>query len=622
LLIPRPDETTEQVLPLVSGTFLDKAQRYQLIESKTLTLGIQGDPILDVKVMDTLPNEPVPLLVQHTDILQSLKENKFTPQSFDSLPSDLTRAAYPYLILHDRFFPSIPELQDTWQDVNFDVVLIEDRRDLPRLLEMWAKSTLEPLQQLHCFYTMTELWENLCELKGQASLLKLDNLCLDEDLIFCLAQIDISPTETAHTLADLGLLWQSLLHANADTVPTALSELTQSVVQGNLQDIEALKDQLVAIADDIEAATHEEQSGIIPTTSILPPLALTSTDSGDTASSIEDDELAAVTDEAYILDEPEETTDMATMVLPMKLIEVSEAGQTHVGQQREHNEDAYAIVSNLQKQDGILGQKLSAKCLYILCDGMGGHAGGEVASRLAVETLQNYFAEHWTTELPSDVQIEEAIFLANQAIYDLNQAEVRSGSARMGTTLVLLLVQNTRAIAAHVGDSRLYRYTRRMGLQQLSVDHEVGQREIQRGIEPAIAYARPDAYQLTQALGPRENSELEPSISTIDFTEDTLLLLCSDGLTDNDLLETNFKTHIEPLLRTQQNLEEGINDLIDLANEVNGHDNISVIGVKLKVKPNLEKIQTTMIFNLQGKDSNGSIENDPPETIEATSPDA
>ena len=80
---------------------------------------------------------------------------------------------------------------------------------------------------------------------------------------------------------------------------------------------------------------------------------------------------------------------------------------------------------------------------------------------------------------------------------------MRSGSGRMGTTLVMAVVVNHQVVVAHVGDSRLYRLTRQKGLQQITVDHEVGQREIQRGIDPDIAYSRPDAYQLTQALGPR-----------------------------------------------------------------------------------------------------------------------
>ena len=180
---------------------------------------------------------------------------------------------------------------------------------------------------------------------------------------------------------------------------------------------------------------------------------------------------------------------------------------------------------------------------------MGGHEKGEVASNLAVKTLQQYFQTHWQTQqLPDEDTIREAVRLANQAIYDVNQQDARSGVGRMGTTLVLVLIQDTRVAVAHVGDSRLYRLSRKQGLEQITVDHEVGQREILRGVEPAIAYARPDAYQLTQALGPRDENFVNPDVKFLELNEDTLLILGSDGLCDRDLLERHWQTHLEVLL--------------------------------------------------------------------------
>jgi len=110
----------------------------------------------------------------------------------------------------------------------------------------------------------------------------------------------------------------------------------------------------------------------------------------------------------------------------------------------------------------------------------------------------------------------------------------------------------------------------------------------QRGVEPAIAYTRPDAYQLTQALGPRDSHGIMPSIQYLDIAEDTLLLLCSDGLSDNDLLDRYCDSHVTPLLRSHTDLDEGVAQLIDLANEHNGHDNITVVAIRLKLRPNLE----------------------------------
>ncbi|MGC8713355.1 MAG: protein phosphatase 2C domain-containing protein, partial [Leptodesmis sp.] len=180
---------------------------------------------------------------------------------------------------------------------------------------------------------------------------------------------------------------------------------------------------------------------------------------------------------------------------------------------------------------------------------------------------------------------------ANQAIYNVNQQNARSGSGRMGTTLVIVLIHDTQVAVAHVGDSRLYRYTRKRGLEQVTVDHEVGQREIQRGVDPEIAYSRPDAYQLTQALGPRDGNFVRPDVQFFELNEDMLLLLCSDGLSDNDLLEKHWETHVQPLLSSQTNLDKGVSELIELANRYNGHDNITAIAIRAKVRPSLDHLK-------------------------------
>jgi len=274
-------------------------------------------------------------------------------------------------------------------------------------------------------------------------------------------------------------------------------------------------------------------------------------------------------------------------VLPMKLIQLDEVGQTHVGMQREHNEDYFFAQTASIKIDSVEATTLSSKGLYIVCDGMGGHASGEVASQLAVKTLKNFFDVHWQQSLPDQSTLLNAVITANQAIYDINQANATSGLGRMGTTLVMLLIHNLQAVAVHVGDSRLYSYCKRHGLRQLTLDHEVGQREINRGIEPAIAYGRPDAYQLTQALGPRHHNEVKPSITYLDIAEDTLFVLCSDGLSDNDLLAHHDQSHIAPLLSSRTNLETGLGELIDLANDKNGHDNITAVVTRLKLRPDM-----------------------------------
>ena len=312
---------------------------------------------------------------------------------------------------------------------------------------------------------------------------------------------------------------------------------------------------------------------------------------------LEDDPLENIALQTFS-DEPSDSGE-STMVLPMKLTALQDAGRTDVGRQREHNEDCFFISSSIQKQSDNQGDRTQAHCLYVLCDGMGGHAGGEVASQLAAQTLKTYFDEHWPhplpgqapSRLPTKTIVAEAVKLANTAIFGVNEKEGRAGHERMGTTLVVVLLQGTEIMVAHVGDSRLYQYTRRSGLKQVTTDHEVGQREIKRGVPHDIAYARPDAYQLTQALGPRGSEDLYPDVAYLHFSEDTLLLLCSDGLCDNNLVETHLDSHIAPLLKGQKDLDKGMDELIDLSNEVNGHDNISAIAIRLQVSPDLGLIR-------------------------------
>ena len=148
----------------------------------------------------------------------------------------------------------------------------------------------------------------------------------------------------------------------------------------------------------------------------------------------------------------------------------------------------------------------------------------------------------------------------------------------------MAMIYDTKLAVAHVGDSRLYRFSRKGGLEQITLDHEVGQREINRGIKPEVAYGRPDAYQLTQALGPRNENFVRPDIQFLNIDQDSLLILASDGLTDNQLLENKWQSHLEPLLDKKADLELGVSKLIDLANQYNGHDNITAIVIRALVK--------------------------------------
>ena len=277
--------------------------------------------------------------------------------------------------------------------------------------------------------------------------------------------------------------------------------------------------------------------------------------------------------------------DAPTMAFAMELYKLDQAGVTDIGRRRTHNEDYFGIQQRVFKEESPQGVTMDARGLYIVCDGMGGHSAGEVASTMAVELLQQYFEEHWKDSLPDEETIREGILLANQKIHEINQDKSRSGAGRMGTTLVMALVHNTEVAIAHVGDSRIYQVSRYGDITQLTIDHEVGQREIAKGMSPEEAYNLKNAYQLTQALGPRKNSQVNPDIQYLEIQEDSLLLLCTDGLSDGSLLEDQGETYLTPLFKSKANLEKGLLELIDFANQQHGHDNITGVVVRFNLRP-------------------------------------
>jgi protein phosphatase len=295
-----------------------------------------------------------------------------------------------------------------------------------------------------------------------------------------------------------------------------------------------------------------------------------------------------ITTPFHLHNSPADDSDSPTMMAPMRLVALESAGSTSIGRQRNHNEDYFEIQTQLSSSETPYGRTIEARGLYILCDGMGGHASGEVASAAAVDSLKQYFNQIWVNDLPDTATLREGLIQANRILFEMNEQNSSQGMGRMGTTAAVVLLHNTQVAIAHVGDSRVYRYSRRYGLEQLTVDHEVGQQAILQGIDSETAYARPEAYQLTQALGPRDVQFVHPDVQFLDLSEDSLLLLCSDGISDHGLMEDYAQTHIEPLLSARTGLEQGVHQLIDLANEYNGHDNITVIAVRLRVRPNLQ----------------------------------
>lgn len=563
----------EQIL--IEGEYLDEGKRYRLLslEKEFLSMQLQSEkqsPLIGVKVIDTKPVQESKLdhLLAELVQLGELKDHLINHQN------QIPELVQTYLTL-EEYGSIIPRVYDGWQNEQQQVVILEDRSSYLNLSEGFKDESRPLAQILYWLKEMALLWGDLGKYQARQSLLEIDNLCLDEDYTVCLKQLYLDPETGDFSLNDLVKQWQFLLN-QANRQCEDFVHLVGKTQQGIILNEKQLCEELEMIARQ-ELASENVEENLMEEVE---------------AEDLSDSDLVTLINQTQSnsMNYTSEGDDIPTIVLPMQLLSLTDSGVTDIGVQRDHNEDFFGIETSMITHGNPMGRFAQAKGLYIVCDGMGGHDAGEVASAMAVEKLQSYFKTHWQDTLPDEELIKEGILTANQAIYDVNMENSRSGSGRMGTTLVMALVQDTKVAIAHVGDSRIYRITRKWGAEQLTIDHEVGQREIQRGVDPDIAYGRPDAYQLTQALGPRSNDFVQPDISFIDINEDSLLLLCSDGLCDNNLVENYWETYLSPLLSSRSNLEKELVKFINFANEYNGHDNITGVVVRIKVRPNLEQM--------------------------------
>ena len=592
-----PEESSDNLKSAMTATtnppaYLDVEGRYRLLEpfdleeiaaAKTTLYGASA------RVLDSQPFQK--------SLLEALREKQLgedhppesqtnqTSQSgsFEAWKMGIPADAQAYLSLHQSYYPTLPEVHDAWLDDGVSVILLEDRSPWQILGDLWGSEELSTLQILYWLDEMAKLWEALEPWHCRQSLLEFTNLRIDEDQALGLLRLYPDP-EKELTLQDLGEMWQKLFNQSQRTQFASLGAVYRQLCSDEIKTVPELRAQLEAIAREHQPSDFDQPPASTEASEFNLDFAAIGSEGREVSPTVM--QKISVNEANFNND----ADDLPTVILPMQLLSLDDAGCTDIGHQREHNEDCFGIHTQIKKQENPMGRAVQARGLYVLCDGMGGHAAGEVASAMAVEKLKLFFQENWQDEqLPTEETVREAVRVANQAIYDVNQQNARSGSGRMGTTLVMILIQNTEAVIAHVGDSRLYRLTRKRGLEQVTVDHEVGQREIKRGVEAAIAYSRPDAYQLTQALGPRNEQFINPDVQFIELNEDSLFVLCSDGLSDNDLIETHWQTHLAPLLSSRANLDQGILQLIELANEHNGHDNITAVLIRVKVRPNFEQ---------------------------------
>lgn len=231
------------------------------------------------------------------------------------------------------------------------------------------------------------------------------------------------------------------------------------------------------------------------------------------------------------------------------------AAGTHTGKVRENNEDFFQV----DVSHGLL----------LVADGIGGHNAGEVASRLATETIITHVSEGYASkksQIPG--LITTAIEEANRVVY--SHAVHNNSCFGMGTTITMAVLDGEVAYLGHIGDSRAYLF-RKGKLQQLSVDHTLVNELLKNGsITEEDARLYPNRNIITKALG--TDPEIVPDIYEIELENEDVILLCSDGLTD--LIEIK---DMEFILMHENALEQKVESLIELSLNAGGFDNITVV---------------------------------------------
>jgi protein phosphatase len=242
------------------------------------------------------------------------------------------------------------------------------------------------------------------------------------------------------------------------------------------------------------------------------------------------------------------------------------AGQTDVGRKRAHNEDSFAVYAD--------------HGLYMVADGMGGHASGEVASRMAIETMRDFFTQTsgdpdktWPYKMDRSKGYDEnrlitAIMLSNLRIYQT--AKENPKQRGMGTTIAVLFAVEDGMYTAHVGDSRVYRI-RRGQLTQLTEDHSLlNDYKKMKNLSAEEIEAFPHKNVIVRALGMKETVKVDTRFDQPEAND--IVLLCSDGLagpvSDRQILE---------IVLAAPDLSTATQRLIQAANENGGPDNITAV---------------------------------------------
>ena len=487
--------------------------------------------------------------------------------------------------LDTEVFPPASLVGDRYRVISSQIVVDTDIFSLPELpleFQTYVVSYLK-LSRLSLHlprpYGLLLLGEEL----NLSEIFLLENVPIDR-------QGNLFPTvavawQQVSALRQINLLWQVLNLWE----PLAEQNMTRTLIEPKLVRVDGMWVRLLELQADV-AAVHISQLGDIWVQWLdfaKPEIAEPLTEFFYSLGRGEHDIKSAI---AYL-------DKLALKVMQDQPLTVRIASSTDVGQQRDHNEDACYPDNKRQKraeQSDSLRDRLA-----IVCDGLGGHDGGEVASSLAIKTLEQQLKTllHQAENDPDFsaqgfiAQLEMVARVVNNQIVAINDQQQRQAQQRMGTTLVMAVIPrphgqpSNEVYVVHVGDSRLYCVTNN-NLRQVTLDDDVATRETTLGYNfYAYSSQRIDGGALIQALGTRGSDMLVPRVQRFFIDEDSVLLLCSDGLSDFDRVEQIYDDYLLPILTEDKPLARSSQDLIDRANELNGHDNITVALMRCRFAP-------------------------------------
>lgn len=460
------------------------------------------------------------------------------PESLEDLPPQAV--SYQRLVSHWLHVPQVYALLPDSQRPDSVIVLLENAPIysadiqtkewipgtlMPGLEAVWSEAI--PLQQLHWLWQLAQLWEPLNQEGVAASLLSAENLRVEGSLIRLLSLVvDYQPS--SGSLVDLGSFWQQWQAGAQTAIAPFLGSLCEQMQRGRISSAE----QLIEVLDQAIAVCSQAQSHTV--------------------------EFGTLTDQ---------------------------------GPTRPRNEDACYPASGTTQSVTLTSTAKNANstALIVVCDGIGGHEGGNIASNLAIATVQQRLQTALRSESSSDpvalmLELNRTAIAANDIIVQRNDTEHRQERQRMGTTLVMAVVQNYELYLTHVGDSRAYRITR-IGCHQVTLDDDLASREVRMGYGLyRDALRQPSSGSLVQALG-MNASMLHPTVQRFILDEECLFLLCSDGLSDNDLIEEHWQTLLLPVLEGTVDVSTAVRQWVAIANQQNGHDNVTVGLLHCRVSP-------------------------------------